>query len=169
MVFVGAGDVFDHLAPVAAAELCAAFAGGADVGDGEALVVGHGDDSGFAVAGVAFDADLFGVYRFVGLEVVEARLAPQAQARRAPQSSSLRGCPLLQRPMMPSVRPAPLSAWMLPGTRLRSPSPWPGPAAARLGPAVGVAALARRRRRGKSDEAELHHYGNRASRVVRGG
>ncbi len=73
VVLVGGGYVFDDLAPVAAVELCAALAGGADVGDGETLVVGHGDESGFAVAGVALDSKL-------------------------------------QRPMMPSVRPAPLSA-----------------------------------------------------------
>ena len=43
------------------------------------------------------------------------RAAPHAQARSEPQSSGLRGWPLLTRPMMPLVRPAPLSAWMLAG------------------------------------------------------
>ena len=115
VVFAGAGDVFHLFAAIAAIDFRAAFAGRADVGDGEARVVGHGDERRFAVARVAFDADLLGVHGFIGLEIIEARLAPQAQARSAPQSSSLRGWPLLTRPMMPCVRPSPLSAWTLVG------------------------------------------------------
>src|SRR5947209_7839551 len=42
-------------------------------------------------------------------------LAPQAQADRAPQSSALRGWPLLTSPIPPLVRPAPLSACTLAG------------------------------------------------------
>ncbi len=44
------------------------------------------------------------------------RLAPQAQADRAPQSSSMRGLPRLTSPMTPEVRPAPLSACTLVGS-----------------------------------------------------
>ena len=85
MIFAGGGDVFELFAEVAASELGAAFAGGADVGDGEARVVGHGDEGGLAVARVAFDADLFGVDGVVGFEVVEgAAGAPGPGAEDAP-------------------------------------------------------------------------------------
>src|SRR5205085_8293794 len=68
----GAGEAFYGLAEVAAVELGAAFAGGADEDDGEAWVVGHGDEGGLPVAGDAFDADAFGVDGLIGFEVVEA-------------------------------------------------------------------------------------------------
>ena len=66
-------------------ELGAAFAGGADEHDGEALVERHRDERGLAVARDAFDADLLGVDGLVGLEIVEAaRGAPGPGAQRAP-------------------------------------------------------------------------------------
>ena len=66
-------------------QLGAAFAGGADIGDGEARIVGHGDERCLAVAGVAFDADLFGVHGLVGFEIIErAAGAPGPGAQRAP-------------------------------------------------------------------------------------
>jgi hypothetical protein len=74
-VVLAAGEAFDGFAEVTAEGSRAAFAGGADEGHGEALVEGHGDEGGFAVAGDAFDADVFGVYRGgdggVGCEEVE--------------------------------------------------------------------------------------------------
>ncbi len=93
MGFATAGDVFELLAEAAAGEVGAACAGGVDVGDGEARIVGHGDQRGLAEAGVAFDGDVVGVDGGVGLEVVDQAEAPQAQARRAPQSSGLRSWP----------------------------------------------------------------------------
>src|SRR3954467_13133617 len=51
------------------------------------------------------------------------RDAPHAHARSAAQSSGLRGCPLLTRPTMPRVIPAPLSAWTLPGLIETYPQP----------------------------------------------
>ena len=53
-------------------EFGAGLAGGTDVADGEAGIVGHGDEGGFAVARVALDADLFGIDGFVGFEIVDA-------------------------------------------------------------------------------------------------
>src|SRR6185437_6470551 len=49
VILAAAGEVLDGFAPVAAVEFGAAFAGGADEDDGEALVEGHGDERGFAV------------------------------------------------------------------------------------------------------------------------
>src|SRR5258706_2810398 len=63
------------------------------------------------------------------------RAAPQAQARSEPQSSGLRGWPLLTRPMMPLVRPAPLSAWMLLGVIVAYPQPAAMSCAVEEGPA----------------------------------
>ncbi len=71
MIFGSGGDVFDLLAEVAAKDLGAAGAGGADEGDGETLVVGHGNERGLSVARETFDADLFGVNGGVGFEIVE--------------------------------------------------------------------------------------------------
>ena len=82
---LGAGDVLDQLAEVAAVQLRAALARGADEGDGEALVVGHRDERRLAVARVALDPDLLRVHGLVGLEVVErAARAPRPGAQRAP-------------------------------------------------------------------------------------
>src|SRR4051812_45522409 len=64
-----------------------------------------------------------------------ARLAPQAQARSAPQSSTLRGCPLLQSPMMPLVNPAPLSACTLTGINVAYPHPRASACCCHVGPA----------------------------------
>src|SRR5258706_9182246 len=64
------------------------------------------------------------------------RAAPQAQARSEPQSSGLRGWPLLTRPMMPLVRPAPLSAWMLLGVIVAYPHPAAMSCAVEDGPAA---------------------------------
>ena len=48
-------------------------------------IVGHGDERGLAVAGVAFDADLFGVDGFVGFEIIEgAAGSPGPGAECAP-------------------------------------------------------------------------------------
>ena len=72
VILAGAGEVFDGFAEVAAQGSCSAFTGGADEDHGEARIVGHGDERGFAVAGDAFDADVFGVDGGIGLEIVEA-------------------------------------------------------------------------------------------------
>src|SRR5262249_10991598 len=61
-------------------------------------------------------------------------LAPHAQARSAPQSSTLRGWPLLHRPMIPFVNPAPLSAWTLLGTRIAKPHPFARTCSCQFGP-----------------------------------
>ena len=84
-VVFAAGEAFDGLAEVAAKQRCAAFAGRADEHHGEALIEGHGDERGFAVARDAFDADMLGVDGGVGFEVVEAAArAPGPGAQRAP-------------------------------------------------------------------------------------
>src|SRR5579871_1592989 len=85
VVLLGAGYILDGFTPVAAVELGSAHAGGADVADGEALVIGHGDDGRLAVAGVAGNADLFGIDGFVGFEVIESAAgAPGPGAQCAP-------------------------------------------------------------------------------------
>src|SRR5262249_36841593 len=92
-----------HLfAEMAAMKFNPSGAGRANEANGEALVVGHGDDGGLAVAGEALDAELLGVHCLVSLEVIEgaagapgpgaqcppirrfARLALVAQADDAP-------------------------------------------------------------------------------------
>src|SRR5260370_35263727 len=79
------GDVFDLLAKVAAKGFCAAGARRADKGDGETLIVGHGDESGFSVARETFDGDMFGVDGAVGFEIVErATGTPSPSAECAP-------------------------------------------------------------------------------------
>ena len=70
MVFIGRGDVLHRFSKIAAVQLQAALAGRADEGDGESLVVGHGDRGSFTVTGVAFDADAFGIHRFVSFEII---------------------------------------------------------------------------------------------------
>jgi hypothetical protein len=74
-----------RFAEVAAEELGAGFAGGADVSNGETRIVGHGDEDGIAVAGVAFEADLLGVHGFVGFKIVEgAAGSPSPRPQSAP-------------------------------------------------------------------------------------
>jgi len=85
VIFGSGGDVFKLLAKVAAKDFCATSTGRTDKGDGETLIVGHGDDSGFAVAREAFDGDVFGVDGAVGFEIVEcATGAPSPSAKCAP-------------------------------------------------------------------------------------
>ena len=85
VILAGGGDVLHQFAPVAAMDLGAAFARGADVGDRKTRVVRHRDEGCLAVARVAFDADLFGVHGLVGLEIIErAAGAPGPGAQRAP-------------------------------------------------------------------------------------
>ena len=85
VVFARAGDVLHQLAEVAAVELGAALAGGADEADGEPRVVGHRDERRLAVAREPLDADLLGVDGFVGLEIVEgAAGSPGPGPQRAP-------------------------------------------------------------------------------------
>src|SRR5260370_26402783 len=79
------GDVFDLLAKGAAKDFGAAGARRADKGDGETLIVGHGDESGFSVARETFDGDMFGVDGAVGFEIVErATGTPSPSAECAP-------------------------------------------------------------------------------------
>ena len=112
---IGGRDIAYLLAEDVPVELGAAFARGADVGDGEARVVRHGDQRGLAVARVALKADLFRVDCLVGFEVVEAAAgAPAPGLQRAPVVEFAR-LALVARPMMPLVRPAPLSSCTLVG------------------------------------------------------
>ena len=71
-VVFAAGEALDGFAVVAAEQRCSAFAGRAYEHHREALIVGHGDERGFAVAGDSFDADVLCVDGGIGLEVVEA-------------------------------------------------------------------------------------------------
>src|SRR5262245_65710690 len=85
MVFAGAREVFYQFAEIAAGEVRAALPGRADKADGETLVVGHRDQRGFPITRKPLDADLFGVHRFVGLEIIErAARAPGPGAQRPP-------------------------------------------------------------------------------------
>ena len=85
MVFAGAGDVLDDFAPVAAVEFGSAFAGGADESDGKTAIVCQGDDGGFAITRMAFDADLLRVDRLVGCEIIErAARSPGPGAEGSP-------------------------------------------------------------------------------------
>jgi hypothetical protein len=85
VVFAGASEIAHLLAEIAAVEFGAACSGRADVGDGETRVVGHGDQRGFAVARVAGDSDLPGIYRFIRFKIVEAATgSPCPGAERAP-------------------------------------------------------------------------------------
>src|SRR5207302_1888726 len=66
-------------------QLDAAFAGGADEADGEALVVRHGDNRRLTVARQPLDADALGVDDLVGLEIIQgAAGAPGPSSQRAP-------------------------------------------------------------------------------------
>lgn len=71
VVFVRGRDVFDHLTVITAMEFDSACARGGEEGDGKAPIVSHGDCGGFAIAGVALDADLFSVDGFIGFKVIE--------------------------------------------------------------------------------------------------
>src|SRR4051812_26761875 len=85
MILTGAGKIFDEFAPVAPVELRTAFAGGADEGDGEALVVHHGDKRGFAIARQALDPHLTGIHFLDGLEEIQcAARAPGPRAQGSP-------------------------------------------------------------------------------------
>src|SRR5262249_24647927 len=85
VIFVRTGEIFDGFAKIAAVAFRAGFAGRADEDESEARVEGHGDESGFAVAGNAFDANLFRVHGLVGFEIVKtARCAPRPCTQCAP-------------------------------------------------------------------------------------
>ena len=85
VVFAGGGEILDGFAEIAAVELGAARAGGADEHHGETRFEGHRDKGGFAEAGDAFDADDFRIYGGIGLEVIKsARGAPGPGAKRTP-------------------------------------------------------------------------------------
>ena len=85
MVFAPAGDIGEQFAEVAPVEARAAKARGGDVGDGEAGVVGHGDEGLLAVARDALQPDLLGVHGGISLQVVEeAARAPGDRAEGAP-------------------------------------------------------------------------------------
>jgi len=89
MVFARPGDVFHQLAPIAAVNLGAAFAGGTDEGDGETLVIGHGHDRSLTIARVALQADLLGVHGFVGFKIIQdAAGAPGPGTQRTPIAGS---------------------------------------------------------------------------------
>src|SRR5450755_484765 len=71
MIFAGARDVFDELAPISAVQLQAAFARGTDERNRETRIVRHRDRGRFAVAGMTLDADSLGVYRRIGFKIIE--------------------------------------------------------------------------------------------------
>ena len=84
-VVLAAGEALHGLAEVAAQQRGSAFAGRADQHHGEALIEGHGDERGLAVARDAFDADMLRVDGGIGLEIIEAAArAPGPGAQRAP-------------------------------------------------------------------------------------
>ena len=66
-------------------QLGAAFAGGTNISDGETRFIRHRHERRFAITRVAFEADLFGVHRFVSLEIIQrAARAPGPRTQRAP-------------------------------------------------------------------------------------
>src|SRR2546429_10002876 len=82
VIFGGTGDILHQLAEVAAMKLRTAFARRADEANSEALVIRHRNERSFAVARESFDADLFGVNGFIGLEIIEsAARAPSPYAQ----------------------------------------------------------------------------------------
>ena len=84
-VVLAAGEALDGFAEVAAQQRGSAFARRADEHHGEALIEGHGDERGLAVARDAFDANMFCVDGRIGLEIVEcAAGAPGPRAQCAP-------------------------------------------------------------------------------------
>ena len=85
VILIRRGDILHQLTPIAAMDLDAALARGTDKGDRETRVVCHGERHRFAVAGMAFDADLFRVHGLVGLEIVQrAAGAPGPGTQCAP-------------------------------------------------------------------------------------
>ncbi len=85
VILIDPGHVLDDLAPIASMQFGAAFTGGADVGRPHPRVVGHRDNRRFAVPRVALDGDVLGVYRLVGLEIIDgAARAPGPGAQGAP-------------------------------------------------------------------------------------
>src|ERR1700728_5246609 len=78
VILAGAGDVANLLAKDVPVAFGAGFAGRTDVADGKALIVGHGHESGFAIARVALNAYLFRVDGRIGFKVIErAACAPR--------------------------------------------------------------------------------------------
>src|SRR5260370_41167119 len=85
MILAGSRYVSDLLPEIATVKLGAALSGRADVGNGETRIVGHGDERGFSIAGMAFNANLFGVDGVVGFKIVEgAAGAPSPGTKGAP-------------------------------------------------------------------------------------
>ena len=85
VILARAGEVLDRLAPIAAMQLGAAFAGRPDQHHREARIERHRHQRRLAVARNAFDADLLGVDGFLGFEIIEAaRRAPCPRPQRAP-------------------------------------------------------------------------------------
>src|SRR5580658_1225134 len=85
MIFSRRGEVFYLLAELAAQDLGAAFTRGTDEGDGQAGLIGHGDECGFAIARQAFYANLFRVDRPIRFKIVQrTACAPSPRAQGAP-------------------------------------------------------------------------------------
>src|SRR5439155_25149228 len=85
VLFVRCGDVFHQLAPIAAVQLDATFAGGADKGYGQARVIRHGHDRSLAIARVALQAESLGVHGFIGLKLIQSAAgAPGPSPQGAP-------------------------------------------------------------------------------------
>ena len=145
------GQALDGFAPVAAMQLGAAFAGRADQHHGEALIEGHGDQRGLAVARDAFDADVLRVDGWIGFEIVEpARGAPRPGAQRAPVVGLAR-LALVDQADDAAREAAPLSAWMLAGLIVT------------IAPAVGDELLGRGRIAACSGERGAPKEGARAA------
>ena len=85
MILGGRGDIFDLLTEIAAPNLRSACARRRDETNGEALIIGHGDQRGFSVARKSLDTDLMGIDGLVGLEVIErAARSPGPGSQSAP-------------------------------------------------------------------------------------
>jgi len=103
----------------------------------------------------------FRVHGLVGLEVVQGAAGAPGPGTQGAPIVQLAGWPRLSRPMMPSVRPAPLSAWTLVGVSVAQPNPSPEPAVAnwvRLRLAVPCPGEAPPRP-AAAGEAQFHDYG----------
>ena len=119
VVLARAGDVLHLLAEVAAMQLGAALAGRADEADGEALVVGHrrrAPPCRSATGPRCRPASRPPPCRSRSSPAPGWRPRPRRAAR--PSRPACAAGPCCTRPMMPLVRPAPLSAWMLLGMRI---------------------------------------------------
>ncbi len=88
MVFVFARDVFHKLTIIPAMQLGATFPGGTHEGDGDTLVVGHGDDGCFAIPGMTLNGDVFGIDGPIGFEVVHGAVGAPSPG---PQCSPIVG------------------------------------------------------------------------------